>query len=164
MVIKCTECKTPRLMYAQKKLKNNECNAVKRALSGLEYVCGSSFKEFLGDTNNRDTTTFALVFARENLSCTSNVELPYYSCDNLKPVCIYCGCNKNVTKTIEFYPKCSRCKGEKDIAKRKRKTVVANDLVSKKKKCIFLRHESPVLCIYLCCWYHSTILHNKHIT
>ena len=130
MVIKCTECKKPR----QKKLKNNECNAVKRALSGLEYVCGSSFKDFLGDTNNRDTTTFPLVFPRENLRCTSNVELPYYSCDNLKPVCIYCGCNKTVTKTIEFYPKCSRCKGGKDIAKRKRKTVVANDLVAKKKK------------------------------
>ena len=73
-------------MYAQKKLKNNECNAVKRALSGLEYVSGSSFKEFLGDTNIRDNTTFALVFARENFGCTSNVELPYYLCDNLKPV------------------------------------------------------------------------------
>ena len=131
-MIKCTGCKKPRLMYAQKKLKNNECNAVKGALSGLEYVCGSSFTEFLGDTNNRDSNTFALVFARENLSFTSNVELSYYSCDNLKPVWIYCGCGKNVTKTIEFYPKCSRCKGGKDIAKIRRKTVVTNDLVDKK--------------------------------
>ena len=121
-------------MHSQKKLKATECNTIKRVLNGLEYVCGSSFQEFLGDTSNRDNTIFERVFVKENLSCSSNIELPYYSCENLKPVCIFCGSGKNVVTSVEFYPKCNKCKGEKDIAKRKRKTVVANDLLAKRKK------------------------------
>ena len=134
MIIKCSECKKPRLMFSKNKLKGNDYSALKRILSGLEYFCGSSFKEFLGDKDNSDGTIFEKVFVKENLSCSSNIELPYFSCDNLKPICIYCGTGKNVIKSITFYPKCAKCKNEKDIPNRKRKTIVASDLTTKKKK------------------------------
>ena len=76
MVIKCAECKKPRLIHSQKKMKMNECNAAKHVLSGLECVCGSSFREFLVDKNNRDATTFERAYVRENISCSLNIKLP----------------------------------------------------------------------------------------
>ena len=75
MLIKYADFKNPRLMFGQKKMTSNECNAIKRVLSGLEYVCGSSFTEFLGDKRNPDTAIFERVFVKENLTFP-NIELP----------------------------------------------------------------------------------------
>ena len=56
------------------------------------------------------------------------MELPYYSCENLKPVCIFCGSGgKNLVTSVEHYPKCTKCKNKKDILKRKRKIVTESD-------------------------------------
>ena len=56
MLVKCVECKKPRLMHSKTKLKLSECNVLKQSLvdystfvvqcletitSGLQYVCGA---------------------------------------------------------------------------------------------------------------------------
>ena len=70
-------------------------------------------------------------FARENLSCQSKVELPYYSTDFLKSVCIYCG-TEETTRTLQInqaaYPKCKGCEQEADIPRWKRKLITTDDL------------------------------------
>ena len=38
-VVKCAECKEPRLMFAQKSLKENEKKLLKRALNGMKFIC-----------------------------------------------------------------------------------------------------------------------------
>ena len=52
MLVKCMECKKPRLMHSKTKLKLSECNALKRSLSGLQYVCGATFSSYEPDENN----------------------------------------------------------------------------------------------------------------
>ena len=89
--VKCSDCKKPRLMFSEKMLKADEKLSLKRVLSGLEYVCGSSFQEFVTDAKNKDGKIFEKVFVKENLSCILPVEKPYFSCKFLKPVCIHCG-------------------------------------------------------------------------
>lgn len=108
---------------------------MKRSLNGIEYICGSSLSEYVIDDNNKDLVILENVFVKENLSCLVNIELPYYSCDHLKSICIFCGSGgKNLIKSPEFYPKCQRCKNKKDVPRRKRKQTCASDLGSKKKK------------------------------
>ena len=43
------------------------------------------------DAPNIETVLFERVFVQENLSFSANIELPYYSCENSKPLCIFCG-------------------------------------------------------------------------
>ena len=86
-VVKCAECKKPRLMFSQKSLKENEKKSLKRALNGIKFICGTSFQEFVMDTKNEDINVLDKVFVRENLSCMSIVENPYFCCDFQK--CIF---------------------------------------------------------------------------
>ena len=86
--MRCRECKKTRLLYAQKKFQQLEGNSSKRLLGRGEYICGAVLS---GGDDNRDTTVISKVFAKENLSCSNNIDLPYYSCDGLKPICTYCG-------------------------------------------------------------------------
>ena len=130
-IIKCADCKKPRLMFSQRMLKGEEKASLKRVLNGLEYVCGSSFQEFLVNSENRDVKILEKVFVKENLSCSLVVERPYYSCDFLKKVCIHCGSARDLTTSVEFYPKCPKCRNETNILKTKRKIVVAADLAPK---------------------------------
>ena len=88
-------------MFAQKSLKENEKKSLKRALNGMEFICGTSFQEFVMDTKNEDINVLDKVFVRENLSYVSIVEKLYFSCDFLKKVCIHCGSSKNVTTSVD---------------------------------------------------------------
>ena len=74
------------------------------------------------------------LFVRENLSCTSKIELPYYSVDSYKKICVYCGLpgtSRMLGDGIEFYPKCPNCNAKPAVARCKRKTVVDSDLSKK---------------------------------
>ena len=111
--------------------------AEKTETPGVEYICGSILSEYSRDESNKDLLILKAVFVKENLACSINIELPYYSCDFLKVICIYCGCGgKNLITTPESYPKCQKCKNEKDVPKRKRKWKMTclSDLSSKKQK------------------------------
>ena len=40
--------------------------------------------------NSCEHKVLGKVFIRENLSCISNIETPYYFCEVLNKICIYC--------------------------------------------------------------------------
>lgn len=131
-VLRCDECKKPRLLYAKLKLKGEDISTLKRTLNDLLYVCGGSLREISGDENsNADISD--KVFVRENLCCTSPIELPYYSVGTYQSICIFCGCSETLTNTPEAYPKCIGCNDKENILKKKRKTIVKADLQSRKK-------------------------------
>ena len=80
---------------------------------------------------------FSTWFPLINLSCSSTIEVPYYSVDHFPVVCIYCGVTgtkRTLNESVENYPKCNSCGDKPDIVKRKRKSLVQKDLGSKKKK------------------------------
>ena len=91
-VIKCTSCSKPRLLYSTYKLKENETNSFKRFTNNLIYICGGSFREIEETEGDPNSFIKDKVFVRENISCCSQIEIPYYSVGVFKDVCIHCGC------------------------------------------------------------------------
>ena len=57
----------------------------------LDYVCRSVLADYEGTGNDRDQKLLANIYVKENISCASKIELPYYSVDNYPKICIYCG-------------------------------------------------------------------------
>lgn len=78
---------------------------LKRPLSGLQYICSSAFSKF--DSEN-EKSIMNEVFVRENISCTTNIKLTYYSDDDIfQRICIHWRTKQNlVPKKIENYPQC----------------------------------------------------------
>ena len=102
------------------------------------YLYGSSLSEYVGHDGNSDEEEIQKrVFARENLSCKSNIEIPYYSAQGYKPICVYCGTD-GTKRTLHIsdvnYPKCIQCGAREDIPRRKRKNITSDELQKKKKK------------------------------
>ena len=62
-------------MFAKKSLTKIEKNSLKRALNGVEFICGTSFQEFDMNSKNEDINFLDKVFARENLSYTADGRL-----------------------------------------------------------------------------------------
>ena len=106
-------------------------------MSKLNYVCGSVISEYMGTGSDRDEKYLKNIFVRENLSCASKIELPYYAVDFYPKICIYCGV-KGTSRTLgnapEHYPKCVDCKDKPEVHRRKRKMVSESDLNKKKSK------------------------------
>ena len=48
ITIFCEECKRPRLMHSQRRLKPTEVVALKRLITKFSYVCGSVLSEYQG--------------------------------------------------------------------------------------------------------------------
>ena len=93
--------------------------------------------EYEGAVNAKEEKITKIVFARENLSCQGNIELPYFSIESYKKICIYCGIagtNRILEASITNYPKCKRCENKPDIPKRKVKVIIESDLNMKKSK------------------------------
>ena len=115
----------------------DEKNKVKRFFTKITYVCGSSLYEYLEhDGNNDDERVQKKVFVRENLSCLSKIELPFFSVDSYKPICIYCGAeetSRTLRTNDDYYTKCNNHEHKEDDPRRKRKTNRADDLRKKKK-------------------------------
>ena len=97
ITVKCSECRKPRVIYAKKKLTNANIMAMKRIFNNFQYVCGTVFHDIPIDERNRDTLILELLHCRENLSCTSPIEIPYYSCKIFPKICYHCGSNKSLT-------------------------------------------------------------------
>ena len=89
------------------------------------------------------TRTLELSHCRENVTCESPMEIPYYSSKLFKNVCFYCGRERSLMPSnVEFYPQCISCQSKTRANVAKRKQVVASDLVKKKQKNISLRYNS----------------------
>ena len=91
----------------------------------LEYVCGSVLSDYGGTGNDRDEKHLKKIFVRENISCASKIELPYYTVDCFPKICIYCGVkgtSRSLGNWTEVYLKCESCKETLDVQRRKWKT------------------------------------------
>ena len=51
------------------------------------YMCGAALSEYIESGTDRDERHLKSIYVRENIACTSKVELPYYSVDNYPVVC-----------------------------------------------------------------------------
>ena len=131
--VTCTECHKPRLLYSRTKLKDGELRSFKRVLNSFQFVCGSVFQEIMVDINNPDETVLSKVYARENISNKSPIQLLYYSCKAFKQVCIQCGKASKLIVDPQHYPQCECCKWIEKIKINKRKNTIESDLVANKK-------------------------------
>ena len=94
----------PRLLYSRTKLKDGELRSFKHVLNDFQFVCGSVFQEIMLDKNNPDEPVLSKVFAHENISCKSPIELLYYSYKAFKQVCIQCGKASKLIFDPQHYP------------------------------------------------------------
>ena len=134
-VITCLECQKPRLLHSKNKMKKDDLPSAKRMMQKVSYMCGAALTEYVGSGNDRDERYLKSIYVRENISCTSKIELPYFSVDNYPIVCIYCGIggtHRTLNSSVELYPKCNGCTEQPDVLRRKRKA--QGDFCSKKKK------------------------------
>ena len=108
--------------------------SLKRILNDIRYVCGTTLQEVPDDERNKVTSVSKNVCMREILECASNIEIPYYSCNIFKTVCISCGKADSMRPPNDiYYPQCNECTS--DLVKRsKRKQVLGCDLNAKKKQ------------------------------
>ena len=115
-------------------------------------MCGSILSEYLGTGNDRDEKYLKILFVRENISCASNIELPYYKVDVYPKICIYGGTgdtSRTLGNSKENYPKCIDCGDKPGIVHRKRKSVIEKDLGKKK--------ERRLMCLMTCLYSFCTL-------
>ena len=135
--VSCIACNKPRHLHSKTVVKGIYQKPTKRLVEKLDIVCGSVLSEYEGTGNEKDRKLLNNIHVRENISCSSKIELPYYSVDHFPKICIYCGVrgtSRSLGSSPETYPKCESCKGKPDVQKRKRKAVLHSDLLKKKKK------------------------------
>ena len=106
-------------------------------IAKVTYMCGSVLSDYHGTGNDKDEKHLKRIFVQENISCSSKIELPYYSVDFNQKICIDCGVKgtgRTLGNSVEHYPKCDACKEKPDINHRKSKALTENGLSKKKKK------------------------------
>ena len=75
-------------------------------------MCGDSLSAIECD----DSSVLNQIHTRANLSCSSTIEIPYYSAGN-SPICYFCGAQNNT----DCYPACVLClQKEQPVPKRRR--------------------------------------------
>ena len=85
------------------------------------------------DKHNPDETVLSKVFAHENISCKSPIELSYYFCKAFNQVCIQCGKASKLIVDPQHFLQCECCKGIEKIKINKCKKTIESDLVVNKK-------------------------------
>ena len=134
ILLNCTECRKPRLVYAQHKLTEKERNGFKRVMNDLLYVFGGSLSDIGDQEKDANVSVINKLFVRENIACSSVIETPYYSAEIFEEICVYCGSNKMLVKSVESYPKCKECSEKGDVLRKKQKTFVQKGGVAKRQK------------------------------
>ena len=66
-LIKCSECRKPRLIYAKKKLSPQNLLSLERVLNDFQYVRGTILQDVPKDDQNPDSQINKVVFCKENL-------------------------------------------------------------------------------------------------
>ena len=144
----CINCCWPRLLYAQKKVQASVLNTLKCALNGFQFICGTSLQEIILDDNTPEQKIVSKVFARENISCMSNIETPYFSSGRFTKICIICGKSTNLHPDDKInFPKCHRCNNARIKITRRRKILV-EDLGRKKKEVMYFICYRRKKCVY----------------
>ena len=82
LIIECTKCNKPRIVYAKKKISTGRVRVFKRVTYDLLLVYRSSVEELVGPKN------FIEFHNRQNLKCIDEVEVLYHSAGFTS----YCSC------------------------------------------------------------------------
>ena len=80
--VSCMACKKPRLLHSKTVVKVAYQKPTRRMIEKLDYVCGSVLSEYEGTGNEKDRKLLNNIHVRENISCSSKIEHPYYSVDH----------------------------------------------------------------------------------
>jgi hypothetical protein len=107
------------LLHSKNKVKGHDQQVLDQALEEIIYSCGANVCDVADDGQLQ---CFNAVYSRIDLSCQSNIELPYYSA-RFEAICIYCGTTDNLQADLpEYYPLCKICcdEGKQKIKRRTR--------------------------------------------
>lgn len=123
LILQCHECEKWRLIYSKHALTSSEKKELQIVLENLLFSCGSSFT----DIDCEESSVLKKVFCRQNINCSSPMEIPYYS-TNHEDLCYYCGADKDFATGETFinkYPICNLCFScnKTPIPSRKRKNI-----------------------------------------
>ena len=135
-VVQCDECGNWRCVYSERKLKKDVSSLLEWFNEEFNYTCGVVLQELiLYDT--KYSKIQELMFVKANLTCRTEIEIPFYSSCN-DPICIYCGCDDKGSLVEEEgkYPICNACVTKNFLPKDKRTRVVNKTQKSKDKKLV----------------------------
>ena len=108
---------------------------MKCMLNDFQYVCRTVYHDLPIDDKNKDSYVSGMIHCRENLTCESPMEIPYYSSKLFENLWFYCVQERNLMPSnIEFYSQFTSCHSKTRAKVAKRKEVVASDVVKKKQK------------------------------
>ena len=85
-------------------------NGAQRMMEKLSNMSGASPAKYVG-TGDRDEKFLINILLRENISCTSKIEPPYYSVVYYAMMCIYGGVGRTqrtLNKSVEHCLQCQR--------------------------------------------------------
>ena len=116
LLVMCSECLKPRVIYSKQKLTIWEEHALERTLDNILFTCGSSLTgleiEKLRSDPPSVQTVLGRVFVRENLSCDDCIEIPYYSSEKFQDnICIHCAFNPSGSPLRRSCLRCTFCAG-----------------------------------------------------
>ena len=128
------QCCKPCPIYSKHKLSGNQITSLKSLLNNFMYACETIFQDFPLDNQHPGTRVANHIFTRENISCKSNMEIPYCTLQSHQKICIRCGrLNGLQPANPEFYPQCNRC-NDPPVKRTKIMSSTENDFISKKKQ------------------------------
>lgn len=103
VLLQCEECGMWRLVYAKRKLKPAERQALQTTLDGLSFSCGSQ----LQDADDLRPSLKDIICVKK-LHSNDPVEKLYYSA-NLEDICIHCAKDVPSSSQRAHYPQCEDC-------------------------------------------------------
>ena len=134
LVARCVDCEKPRVIYASQKLTETEKVLLQQLLDLFEYSCGGSLQELKSPDDCPENELLEKVYVRANITCTSAVEIPYFSVGCFKDVCYNCGIVNNIDRQDGQYPSCPECRESKNVALKRKRNVWAEKTKNKKTK------------------------------
>ena len=128
------------LIYAKRVLSKEEKDRFRRLRNDMVFSWGGSYKEMETIQGHADTSVSKKLYTRDNLSCSSNIEIPYYSA-GYPNICIFCGRGRYLKPVSALtFPQCENasCSTKEPVKRTKLKQVQKEDKRGKKKKIVTL--------------------------
>ena len=96
-------------MIAARKLKAPQKESLRVQLEGQHYTCGAAIPDFIPPSDEasdggEQPDVLRLVYVRGNLTCSSTIELPYYSSGIFQAICVHCSMTVGLKLNRDTYP------------------------------------------------------------
>ena len=130
------------LIYAERVLSNEEKDRFRRLRNDNDMVfsCDGSYKEMETIQGHADTSVSKKLYTRDNLSCSSNIEIPYYFA-GYPNICIFCRRGRYLKPVSALtFPQWENasCSTKEPVKRTKPKQVQKEENRGKKKKIVTL--------------------------